>query len=72
MEPGSTTDTRYISMAEDALHTWIADGDEPEGTLWDLYCDLAGVDAEAFAAMVRYQRRKGNKVRLRLQIDEAA
>jgi hypothetical protein len=63
MHPGSQQDTNYITMAEDQLHKWIRAGDEPDGSLWDLLCDIAGVDSEAFADMVRYQRSKGNACR---------
>ncbi len=58
MEPGSDIDTAYVMYAERELRNWALSEDEPEGDLWDLYCDLAGVDPELFAEGVRYQRRK--------------
>ncbi len=67
MEAGSRQDTAYIKMAEQQLHRWCLAGDEPEGTLWDLLCDTAGVDPELFAQMVRYQRSRGNPVRAQWQ-----
>jgi len=47
----------YVDDAEDQLHAWALSDREPSGDAWELLCDLAGVDADTFANMVRYQRR---------------
>jgi len=52
------TDREYIDLAYCALANWALSEDEPVGDIWELLCDLNGVDAETFASAVLYQRRK--------------
>lgn len=58
MNGSPDTDREYFDLAYDLLKSWVLSDDEPEGSLWDLYCDLCGVDAEKFAEAVVYQRER--------------
>lgn len=60
MQEGTRTDTAYIAFAEEQLQRWALSTDVCDGDQWDLYCALAGLDPEVFAAGVEYERRVRN------------